>query len=368
MKRIICTVSNDLTYDQRMIRICTTLAENGYDVLLAGRELPDSQPFAKQLFSQKRFKLRFNHGKLFYLELNLRLFFFLLFAKHDLVYAVDLDTLMAGRMATWLRGKICVYDAHEYFTEVPELAGRSFSKKIWETVARIFIPSVKYAITVGECLAEVFEQRYGVHFTVIRNMPLVQNYEKQTGESGPFIVIYQGALNDGRGLEESILAMKLLENAELWICGEGDLSAQLRELMAENGLQQKVKFLGKLPPAELSRLTIQADLGLNLLKNKGLNYYYSLANKAFDYVQAGLPSLGMAFPEYLQLNEKHGVFELLDELTPTCIAEAVTRFRSDHKHYETMAANCRAAASTLNWQEESKQLLDFFKKIDWQKS
>jgi hypothetical protein len=361
MKRIICTVSNDLTFDQRMIRICTTLASAGYQVQLWGRELPDSKPLAQQVFAQKRLRLRSHRGKFFYLELNLRLFFQLLFSSCDIIYAVDLDTLVPGRLVAKLRGKHLVYDAHEYFSEVPELMERPITKRIWEIVARLFIPGTKYAVTVCESLAKVLADRYGVHFEVVRNVPF-RREEPSSASPKPekFTILYQGVLNDGRGLEESILAMKLLPDAELWICGEGDISTALKELTLKNRLGQQVKFFGKLPPEELSRLTQQADIGLNLLKNKGLNYYYSLANKAFDYIQAGLPSIGMKFPEYIRLHEEYGVFHLLDELSPQQVADAVNHLRSDRKYYETIAANCRVAAKSLNWQLESQKLFRIF--------
>ncbi|MCF8243877.1 MAG: glycosyltransferase family 4 protein [Saprospiraceae bacterium] len=364
MKRIICTVSNDLTYDQRMIRICTSLAAAGYEVLLVGRELPNSRPVATQLFSQKRMRLWFKKGKFFYIELNLRLLFFLLFSKFDIVYSVDLDTLLPGRLMAIMRRKTCVFDAHEYFTELPELTDRPITKRLWEMAAKLVIPGLRHCITVCQSLADIFEKEYGVHFEVIRNVPLTRHqpiFEKKP--KSPFVLIYQGALNDGRGLEESILAMKLLEGAELWICGEGDLSEALRSLVEIDELVEQVKFLGKLTPDELAQLTFKADLGLNLLKNKGLNYYYSLANKAFDYVQAGLPSLNMAFPEYVQINKNFGVFHLIQTLEPMEIAAAVRHLRSDKKAYDMLAKNCRQAAKTLNWQVESKKLLDFFEKL-----
>jgi glycosyltransferase involved in cell wall biosynthesis len=364
MKRILCTVSNDLTFDQRMIRICSSLVTAGYEVTFIGRGLPTSKPLTNQPFAQQRLKLYFNRGKFFYLELNIRLFFWLLFSKFDIVYSVDLDTLLPARLVAFLRSKACIFDAHEYFTEVPELAERPMSKKVWELAARLAIPGLQHAITVGECLSEVFERRYGVQFMVLRNVPLQRKQPVEIERPDwPFIIIYQGVLNDGRGLEEAILAMKQLDGAVLWLCGEGDLSTELRLLVEKNGLENKVEFFGKVPPYGLAKLTEQAHLGLNLLKNKGLNYYYSLANKAFDYIQSGIPSLGMRFPEYARLNEEYDVFYLLDELEPGQIAAVVNHLRSDKTHYERLAANCRTAAKQLNWENESQKLLDFMHKI-----
>jgi glycosyltransferase involved in cell wall biosynthesis len=368
MKRIICTVTNDLSFDQRMIRICTTLAAHGYDVLLVGRQLPSSMPLQKQSFGQKRLRLLFRKGKIFYLEYNLRLLFFLLFSRFEIVCSVDLDTLLPGFFAARLRGKICVYDAHEYFTEVPEVVDRRFVKKTWELLASLLIPRMKYACTVCESLAQVFMKKYATSFTVIRNLP----YEGSNLLSFPpgnfppekWILIYQGVLNEGRGLEEMIEAMRFLEGCELWLVGEGDLSNYLRALVDRLALSERIRFWGRVAPVDLPALTAQAHIGLNLLKDKGLNYYFSLANKALDYIQAGIPSINMDFPEYRRLNEEREVFLLVQDLQTTTIVAALNRLQADASFYKWLRQNCLLARKELIWEKEENKLLDFYGTLD----
>ena len=360
--KIIATVTNDLTTDQRMIRICSSLSRAGHEVTLVGRELPDSKPLTERPFGQKRFRLFFQKGKFFYFEYNLRLFFFLLFQKIDSVHAVDLDTLLSAILVCRLRRKKCVYDAHEYFTEVPEVVERPGVKKAWEWVADFCIPKVTAAMTVCESLSKIFEEKYRMKFTVVRNVPFRKPLPnpKEFSENKTKILLYQGVLNDGRGLEEIIEALPEIPNVELWLAGEGDLSEKLREMVEELELTDRVEFFGRLKPEQLGEVTIRADLGLNLLKNKGLNYYYSLANKAFDYIQAGLPSLNMAFPEYEILNEKHSTFVLLPDLRKETIVNVVHQIFSDEKKYRSMVENCRKAAPILVWEKEEKILLDLY--------
>ncbi len=366
MKRIICTVTNDLSYDQRMIRICSSLAKNGYSVTLVGRKLSHSKPLSAQPFHQKRLKLFFNKGKLFYLEYNIRLFIFLLFSKFDIVNAVDLDTLTPGFLVSRIRGRACVYDAHEYFTEVPELVERPMVQKAWSKLADFILPRLSYCYTVGDCLSQIFYKKYGVDFEVIRNVPFGKNpnpLNPATKPETPFIVLYQGALNDGRGLEEAIQAMANLVEVELWLAGEGDLSDELRELAAKMNLGNKVKFLGKLTPSELLPITEKAHLGLNLLKNKSLNYYYSLANKAFDYIQASVPSLNMDFPEYRKINDTYSVFILMKKLDPLAIAHEIELIRKNKSRYASLVENCQKASRHFTWENEEQKLLDFYQKI-----
>jgi glycosyltransferase involved in cell wall biosynthesis len=363
MSRIICTVTNDLTYDQRMIRISSSLARAGYVVLLTGRQRRASQPLREAVFQQKRLHCYFEKGKLFYLEYNLRLLFFLLFQPFDIVCAVDLDTLLPAYLASRLKGKICVYDAHEYFTETPEVERRPLIKRSWEGLARFALPRLRYAYTVGPALARIFEERYGTPFAVIRNMPARQPLTAAAAPSGPRIILYQGALNEGRGLEYAIEAMQQIEGAELWLAGEGDLSAALREQARQLELKEKVRFLGFLPPHELQHLTPYAHIGLNLLENRGLSYYYSLANKAFDYVQAGKPSIQMAFPEYAALNTQYEAFLLLEELSIPTIVAAIRRLLDDTEYYNKLRSNCLRAREEWTWEQEEERLLGFYRDI-----
>ncbi|RYD93852.1 MAG: hypothetical protein EOP50_10450 [Sphingobacteriales bacterium] len=124
MKRLILTVTNDLTYDQRMQRICSTLGGAGYDVTLVGRRLPGSLPLRDRNFRQKRLRCLVNKGPLFYAEYNLRLFFYLLFQRFDGVCAADLDTSVPAFLAAYLNGAARIYDAHELFTEMKEVRTR----------------------------------------------------------------------------------------------------------------------------------------------------------------------------------------------------------------------------------------------------
>jgi glycosyltransferase involved in cell wall biosynthesis len=361
MKKIICTVTNDLTYDQRMIRICSSLAGAGYEVLLVGRRKKSSIPLQERTFQQKRLNCWLEKGKFFYIEYNIRLFFFLLFTSFDILNAVDLDTLLPGFLMTRLKRKKLVYDAHEYFTEVPEVVRRPRIQQLWEGLARFILPKLKDAYTVGPELARLMGEKYGLNFQVIRNVPYRSQRAVDIEKSAPPILLYQGVLNEGRGLEHVIEAMQQLDGPELWLAGEGDLSELLRTQVDQMQLTEKVKFLGYLPPEELARLTPKAFLGLNLLENKGLSYYYSLANKCFDYIQAGVPSLQMDFPEYRALNEEYGTFVLLKNLSPDTLVESIRQLINDPDRYRHLKNNCLKAREALNWDKEEEKLLGVYR-------
>jgi glycosyltransferase involved in cell wall biosynthesis len=351
--RVIFTVTNDLSYDQRMHRICGAMVGAGYQVTLVGRILPNSIALEPQAFDQVRFELPFQKGFAFYAVYNLRLCWFLLWAKYDAVCSVDLDTLPAGCMATLIRRKKRVFDAHEYFSEVPEVVHRPVVKWFWEHVAKCFLPFYRHAYTVGQGLAAIFEQKYGLPFSVVRNVPKrIISPSKAPSLPGSKIILYQGALNEGRGIETLIMAMHQLTDCRLILAGEGDLSQKLRALAASEGVSDKVAFLGFLKPDELKAWTQKAWLTLNLLENKGLSYYYSLANKFFDSVQAQVPVLTMDFPEYRALNAEYEVAILLPDLNVSAVVRAIQTLESAPENYAKLQENCRKAAEHWIWEKE----------------
>lgn len=363
--RILCCVTNDLSYDQRMIRICRSLQEAGYEVTLIGRQKPQSVPLVVQPFAQHRMHCPFRRGWLFYAVFNLQLFWKLLWSRGDIICAVDLDTLLPAFLVAKLKNSKLVYDAHEYFTEVPELVNKPLVKRIWSVLADWLIPRTDLAYTVGPALADIFERRYGKAFGVVRNLPLSgkPHLDPPQAPLTP-VLLYQGMLNEGRGLEALIDTLPLLPAPViLWLAGEGDRSASLRQQVATAGLQHRVHFLGLLAPEALHQISSQAIIGFNLLENKGLSYYYSLANKAFDYIQAGVPSIQMQFPEYERLQEQWRVFQLVPDLSPDTLAAAIRHLLDDTARWEELRRNCLSAARSLCWENEVPVLLELYRKL-----
>ena len=356
--RIIFTVTNDLNHDQRMKRICGALQEAGYNVLLLGRSKAKSAPLHTALFTQKRLECFFESGKLFYLEYNLRLFFFLLITPCHIIGAVDLDTLTACTFAAKIRSRKLVFDAHEYFTEVPEIANRPSIKKTWGVVAKIMIPHAKLAYTVSNSLAEIFSKAYQIPFHVIRNVPDAVTGKVSDKED---YILYQGDLNEGRGLEEMIDALAALDK-KLVIAGDGPLHEQLLQRAAKNNCTHLVTFTGYVNKDELATLTAKAWLGINLLHAESLSYYYSLSNKFFNYMHAGTPQLCAPFPEYKNILQQYEI-----GLTCNCSSEdiiaAIKQLEANPNMYAHMKQACVAAAQHFTWKHEKEKLLTLYKSI-----
>ncbi len=334
----------------------------GFRVLLLGRKLPGSQSI-NRTYKTKRFLLLFKKGACFYAEYNFRLFLFLLFAKADVLLSNDLDSLTANFLAAKIRRKELVYDSHEYFTEVPELIHRPRVQKIWEWLEQNMLPKVKSAYTVCDSIANVYNKKYGVDFKVVRNIPVARNFNsKKTGKDKK-IILYQGAVNIGRGLEQAILAVQFIEGAKLVIAGDGDIKSELEELVKKENLVDKVEFTGRLSLEELAKLTPQADLGLSIEEDLGLNYRFALPNKLFDYIQAQVPVLVTNLPEMAAIVKKYEVGEITSSLNPKDLAEKINDTLSNTTKRKIWKANLKTAATELTWENEEKVLYEIYSKF-----
>jgi len=361
LKQIVFTVTNDLNYDQRMIRICTSLARNGYSIILVGRKNRNSLPLQQQPFQQKRLHVFFQRKFFFYCEYNFRLFFYLLFVRADAFCCIDLDTMLPVYYAGKLRKKKLVYDAHEYFSQQKEIVTRPKIYKVWYWIERNFVPRFRNGYTATQSITDEFAKKYQLNYATIRNLPLAQTGEQPLNKSQK-IILYQGAINEARGFELLIPAMQKV-NAVLHIYGDGNFVPQLNKLIAVYNVESKVKFFDKLLPQQLKAITHQAYIGLNLVENTGLNQYYSLANKFFDYIQALVPQVTMDFPEYRKINERYQVALLILNLTEENIATSLNRLLDDKKLYAQLQHNCSKARAELNWENEEKNLWLFYKQL-----
>ena len=365
MKRIYLAVTNDLVTDNRVHKVASTLLKSGAIVTLIGRIKSSNTPVIDRPYNTKRFKLIFKRDACFYIEYNIRLFLFLLFRRFDIIVANDLDTLLASYLVSKIRSKKIVYDSHEYFTEVPELVNRKFPKKVWKHLEKKILPKIKYAYTVSECIAKTYSKLYGINMQIVRNVPYLnkKSQEKEIKKSDTKTILYQGSLNVGRGLEQMIDAMEFIDNANLIIIGDGDITNQLKERIQSKKLENKIEFKGRIPFEDLMIETSKADLGIALEENLGLNYYYSLPNKLFDYIQAGVPVLVSPFPEMQKIVNEYNIGTVYDHKTPQALADKINEIFDLENRYQKWKDNTRTAAQELCWENEEKILIDIYSKL-----
>lgn len=378
-KVAIISVISDVYTDQRILRTASVLKELNYDILIIGRQTKHLAS-SKITHSSHHYHIQhihplFQKGIGMYACFNLlllcRLFYWILKYKstHILLYANDLDTLIPNYILSKLFHLPIVYDAHELFTEVPELQYKSIKKKIWQSIEKKIIPTLPFAITVNESIARIYQQKYHTLFYVIRNLSSVQqpSYVKSRTElnlpTNKKIIILQGTgINIHRGAEELVEAMQYLnENYLLLIIGGGDVFDTLKKLVQQYALSQKVKIYDRMPADELYHYTCCADLGISIDKADYLNYLYSLPNKIFSYIHAHIPILASRLPEIEKIINQYQIGMFIDNHQPTHIADKIQE-ALHHPLYLQWKQNTYKASKELNWNIEKEKLKTILQK------
>lgn len=363
--KIIISVTNDLVADQRVNKIALFLTGEKAKVMLVGRKLKSSLPLSHRSYDTFRFRFLCNKGPLFYAAYNIRLFFYLMFQQFDVAVANDLDSLPANYLATKLKKKKLVYDSHEYFTEVPELINRPRIKKIWLSLEKKMLPHIKHTYTVSQPIADAYNRLYNIKMEVIHNFPYLDKQKEihKTSLPDKKIIIYQGVLNKGRGLENLIAAMQYIDQATLVLVGDGDIAKTLKQHTENLNLQERVIFTGRVPLEKVYSYTIKASIGVSLEENMGLNYYYAMPNKLFDYIHANVPVLVSALPEMEHVVKKYDIGMVTDTNHPKKLALLFNYMLTEDDKRSTWKNNLKIAAKDLCWEKEEHKLKNIYADI-----
>ncbi|MCI0522420.1 MAG: glycosyltransferase [Bacteroidales bacterium] len=369
MKALIAVIS-DLSTDMRVWKQASLLAEMGFDVNLIGRKGDAAQYMNLPHANAVRLRVPFRRGPLMYLSYNMMLMLQLLFRRADIYVANDLDTLLPCFIASRLYSKPLVYDAHEYFTGQYGLSERRFKYLAWKRLEKLILPRVRHMMTVSLSIASLYREEYGVNPSVIRNvapstdhiMP-VKRHDIVNCE-GDLLVIFQGAgINPGRGSDELIDAMASLDGVILLIIGSGDIIADIRQKVSDRGLDDRVKFLPRMPWNKMMGYTMSCDAGLSLDTDTCLNQRFSLPNKLFDYIAAGIPVVVTPLPEVSAVVSRYKCGIILSEMTPEAIRETLTRLRDDRLLLKSLKEGAAGARKELTWETEKQKEQDLFKSV-----
>lgn len=312
-------------------------------------------------------KLLFEKGALFYACFQVRLFFFLLFRKSDVLVSNDLDTLMPNYLISKLKGIPLVYDTHEIFTEVPELAGKNFKQGVWRRIERWIFPKLKNVFTVNQSISDWYYDKYKVRPIVVRNMPRkiapenlsFTRRELKLPENKKIIILQGAGINIDRGSEELVQAMKYLDDVILLIVGSGDVIPKLKDMIQQENLREKVIITGKVPHEQLRKYTSVADLGVTLDKPTNINYKFSLPNKVFDYIQAGIPVLCSDLPEVARIVREYKVGVVAGSFDPQILAKTISSALSS-REYPKWKENTKSAREELCWETDEDKLVTVY--------
>jgi len=231
--------------------------------------------------------------------------------------------------------------------------------KFWKRVEKFAIPKFKYGYTVNHPIQNILKKDYDVNYEVIMNVPFLQDHVEAGKEH---FIIYQGAVNHGRSFETLIPAFQWID-CPFWIYGDGNFYEEAKDLIKKYDLENRVFLKGKALPRELRLITPKALMGITLFEKNGLSNYYSLGNRFFDYIQAGIPQVCVGYPAYQDINKQFEIAVLITDLSSKSIADTINSLLSDTATQKRLQENCAAARQLYNWQNEEKKLIQYYRQI-----
>jgi glycosyltransferase involved in cell wall biosynthesis len=258
---------------------------------------------------------------------------------------------------------------------------KPFRRNIWKYIeARIFA-RLKYMYTVSDSIRNLYQKIYHEKLFVVRNLPLKNpDNPKLTAEelnllqameekipTNKHLLIFQGAgINESRGAEELVLSMNFLEASDyhLMIIGGGDVFSKLEKMVEQYQLQEKISLIPKLPFSLLGYFTRKAHLGISIDKSSVLNHKYSLPNKLFEYLHAGVPVLASRLIEQERIINQFEVGAFIEDYKPENIAAKIKEIFASPEQLNRWKQNTCKVRDTLNWENESKIVIDIFKQVE----
>jgi glycosyltransferase involved in cell wall biosynthesis len=285
-------------------------------------------------------------------------------ARADVYHAHDLNTLAAASWCARARGAQLVYDSHEISPGLPSVrdpvAVIAFERSL--------IGRADAVIHTTPMRAAWAADTYGIPMpTVIRNVPErhADVAPVDLGAAAEFptgirVILHQGFMSPDRGLEALVEAMASLDGFGLLLLGGGRLRPALERLVGDRALADRVRFRDAVPHQQLLGWTAGAWCGASLLVDTCLNHRYSLPNKLFEYLAAGVPLIASANEEIAAFLEVHGCGELCDPSDPASIADAVKRLDA---RYAQVAAAARRAGERFRWENEEASLLEVYERV-----
>lgn len=389
MPKICMLLNGEIQNDNRVIKMIRTLSQKScVDLYYVNGTESDKLIFNKdvKLYSticEASLKRKLIQHTFFFWEFNF--FFSQVMDKnviYDYIWCNDLPTLNPGLKISKKLGSKLIYDSHEIYLEtlnqffprnskgikkvffnqnlkLMRLIGRNFNKRV--------LPQLHTFITVNESLREYFIRQYSIpNSRVIMNLPELKKSvkgldsidyrSKYKWDTESIILIYQGALNEGRGLRLLIELMQNIDNKfKLIVLGNGPLKQSLRDLLAPSN--QQVKFIDSVPIEQLLDYTRGADIGINLLEDFNLSKKLASPNKLFEYIHARIPVICSNTIENSKVLKNFEIGVLTENNKKSIKNSIIELAKKKKKSFE---AEMNRAIKNYNWSRQESKILEIF--------
>lgn len=291
-----------------------------------------------------------------------------------LLHAHDANTLDIAMDVHRRTDTPFVYDAHELWEQRNARRGAIARKQERRLLDRATV-EMAGSVTVSPSIQRWMTDRYGLanEPVLVRNIPHANSAppSKEQGclrtltgiAADQHVIAYVGGITSGRGIEEAIAAMALLPpNHQLVLLGYGgqEHRASFEAIARNSGIVDRVHFAGSVESGEVAAAVADADVSLVYTQPTNLSYRFSLPNKLFESIHAGVPIVASDLPDVAALVRHYDLGELAPPNDVEALAAAILAVISDTERFR---AGAMAAAVELSWQGEMERLLLLYREI-----
>lgn len=349
-------------YDTRLKNLINSFSKYGYEFIVLGFEWEGKEIYDNE--NIQIIKIQRTPSIKFYLKFLYHLFIFLFKNKADFYFAEDVYSLGLMSIFSKIRRKKLFYNSRELYPFLAGLRERKIVQSILAFVEKLFIKFPDNVLTTGEMDSEFLMHHYHLsNVIVLRNLPSMINILEKIDlrkllniPDDSKILLYQGVLIDGRGIKVAIKLLQDFEKFHFVILGEGREKENFIKFAHSIGVNERVHFMGAVKQEDLVPFTSAADLGLALIENISLSYYYALPGKLFEYIMAEIPVLCTDLPQMKNIVKKYNVGRYVDINNYEDIIKNVSEIFSNSEIISTYKKNCVIAKKELNWENEFTKL------------
>ena len=369
MRQIIITFLGNANHDSRVVNLIDSLTKENYQVKTISFDWK-TKGFKTQLGKTSIYKLDKSGSSIsFYYTFFKLLIKNLLHEKADIYFAEDIYTLPVVYFFAKKNNAKIFYNSREIYAHLAGLRNKSIVQSIISRIERTFIKKVDKVFVTGSMDAVYLKESYGINnLVVVRNLPKYQNeivpidLKVKLGiPSKAKIILYQGVILEGRGILYLINLLDKINDAHFVIVGEGEFRKKFQKEVKKLELENRVHFIGAVNHNDLLSYTASANIGVALIENISISYYYALPNKLFEYIMSGIPVLASKLPQMEKIINKYKVGECVDMNSKNEVIKVLNNLLNNEMKLKEYSENCKNAAKELNWEVEFEKIKNLLK-------
>ena len=364
MQRIYHITISHPRYDGRIFkRLCIPLAEAGLKINLIVSDGKGNEIKNKV----KIYDIGYKKNKLinfYFFQIKILKFFL---KNKSILHIHDPILLPIGTLIKLLGNKV-VFDMHENLDIQLKLKNwiktnlmKNLVSFTYRKFENIFLSSITGITVPQPIMVQMYKSQN-------KNIISVANYYMKTTKFENKLIlkrknyknlIYSGSVSKARGYINMINLMLCLTN-EYYLHIAGNISEEQKSLIP-NKLKNRIIIHGYLNQLELSKLYLDAGIGLIMFNNVG-QYFMSYSLKLFEYINYGMFIIMPNFGEWNNFNKKHKVGININTSESKLCAQKIIRLTSSE--LQQISRNNIFVSNKFNWKDEINKLINFYYEID----